>query len=453
MDPTTALAELQAMVEMANVINAEVFYWWCTGLMVIIHAGFLAYEMGASRQKNALASGVKNILAFAFIVPTFYFFGWWIYLAMYQGFTPDFEAGAAGLPWAAAMGPNLTDNATGIFWGAFVLFAATTASIFSGAVIERIRLSSFILLAIILGSVVWILGASWGWHPTGWLTTKWGFHDFGAAGAVHMVAGFFALGVIINLGPRIGRFAADGTPQVILGHNVPMSIIGLMMIIVGFFGFLGGCIIYAGGAQWTTIFGTPVTLSAVSFNTLMGFSGGIIGAYVVTRQPFWMMSGGLAGIFAAASGLDVYYPPLAFLLGFTAGVVVPKVDAFITRKFKLDDAVGAFAVHGIGGLIGVVGLGLFSGFPNMVGPDVTLMGQIKSAVVLASLGFIPGYGLSLILAKMGILRVPTKAEIAGLDLVEVPLTAYPEGFPVSSAPAKPVGSPDPKTSTAIGATV
>lgn len=285
------------------------------------------------------------------------------------------------------------------------------------------------------------------------MTTKWGFHDFGAAGAVHMVAGFFALGVIINLGPRIGRFAADGTPQVILGHNVPMSIIGLMMIIVGFFGFLGGCIIYAGGAQWTTIFGTPVTLSAVSFNTLMGFSGGIIGAYVVTRQPFWMMSGGLAGIFAAASGLDVYYPPLAFLLGFTAGVVAPKVDAFITHKFKLDDAVGAFAVHGIGGLIGVVGLGLFSGFPNMVGPDVTLLGQIKSAVVLASLGFIPGYGLSLILAKIGILRVPTKAEIAGLDLVEVPLTAYPEGFPVSSAPAKPVGSPDPKTSTSIGATL
>ncbi len=421
--------ELQAMVEMAGVINMEVFYWWCTGLMVIIHAGFLAYEMGASRQKNALASGVKNILAFAFIIPTFFFFGWWVYLAMYNGFTPDLEAGAGGLPFSASMGPNLTDNATGIFWGAFVLFAATTASIFSGAVIERIRMSSFIILAILLGSGVWILGASWGWHPDGWLTTTWGFHDFGAAGCVHMVAGFFALGVVINLGPRIGRFDADGNAVELRGHSVPMSIIGLMLIIVGFFGFLGGCIIYNNGAQWTTIFGTPVTLSAVSFNTLMAFSGGIIGAYIVTRQPFWMMSGALAGIFAAASGLDVYYPALAFLLGIFAGVVVPLVDKFMTNVFKIDDAVGAFAVHGVGGTIGVVALGVFSGYPNVAGPDISFTGQLMSAGVMAALGFIPGYVVSFVMAKMNILRVPRNAEIAGLDIVEVPLPAYPEAVP------------------------
>ncbi len=145
------LASLQAMIEMSDTINMEIFYWFCTGLMVIIHVGFLAYEMGASRLKNALASGVKNILAFAFMVPTFFFIGWWIYLSMYNGFVPDFEAGAAGLPWSENMGPNLSDNASGIFWGAFVLFAATTASIFSGAVIERIRMSSFLVLAVLLG--------------------------------------------------------------------------------------------------------------------------------------------------------------------------------------------------------------------------------------------------------------------------------------------------------------
>lgn len=427
----TSVTELKAMIEMSNVINMEVFYWWCTGLMVVIHAGFLAYEMGASRLKNALASGVKNILAFAFIIPTFFFFGWWIYLAMYQGFTPDFEAAAAGLPWSLNMGPNLTDNASGIFWGAFVLFAATTASIFSGAVIERIRMSAFIILAIVLGSVVWILGAAWGWHPQGWLTTELGFHDFGAAGCVHMVAGFFALGVVINLGPRIGRFAKDGTPTDILGHSMPMTIIGLMLIIVGFFGFLGGCIIYAGSAQWTTIFGTPVTLSAVSFNTLMAFSGGIIGAYIMTRQPFWMMSGALAGIFSAAPGLDLYYPPLAFLMGIIGGLVVPMVDKFITRVFKIDDAVGAFAVHGFGGLIGIIGAGIFlSGYPNVEGyPPISFMGQATSALVMAALGFIPGYGLSWVMGKFGFLRVPPKAEEAGLDLVEVPLSAYPESVP------------------------
>lgn len=443
----TRLTEMQSQIDMTGTINMEVFYWWCTGLMVIIHAGFLAYEMGASRLKNALASGVKNILAFAFIIPTFFFFGWWIYLAMYQGFVPDFEAAMAGLPWSQNMGPNLADNASGIFWGAFVLFSATTASIFSGAVIERIRMSAFLILAIILGSGVWILGASWGWHPTGWLTTEWGFHDFGAAGCVHMVAGFFALGVTINLGARLGRFAPDGTPVTIKGHSMPMTIIGLMLIIVGFFGFLGGCIIYAGNAQWTTIFGTPVTLSAISFNTLMAFAGGIIGAYFVTRQPFWMMSGALAGIFSAAPGLDLYYPPLAFLMGITGGVIAPLADKFITSKFKVDDAVGAFAVHGMGGLIGIVGLGIFSGFPNVVegAPDVSFSGQLMSAGVMALLGFIPGFGLSWLMAKIGFLRVPPKAEEMGLDVVEVPLEAYPESVPASQESSNAVS---PNTVTA-----
>jgi Amt family ammonium transporter len=427
-------AELQALINMTTTINMEVFYWWCTALMVIIHAGFLAYEMGASRLKNALASGVKNILAFAFIVPTFFFFGWWIYLAMYGGFTPDFEAAAAGAPWSLSMGPNLTDNATGIFWGAFVLFAATTASIMSGAVIERIRMSAFIILAIVLGSGVWILAAAWGWHPTGWLTTELGFHDFGAAGCVHMIAGFFALGVIINLGPRIGRFDAQNNPVDIEGHSMPMTVIGLMLIIVGFFGFLGGCMIYSGTGQWTTIFGTPATLSAVSFNTLMAFSGGLIGAYLVTRQPFWMMSGGLAGIISAAPGLELYYPPMAFMIAMFTGAVAPKIDKLLTSKFKIDDPVGAFAVHGMSGLIGIVALGLFAaGYPNVNGyPDISFSGQLMGAGVMAALGFIPGYGISLVMAKRGFLRVPPKAEIAGLDLVEVPLKAYPEGQPAYS---------------------
>ncbi|MBF6057394.1 MULTISPECIES: ammonium transporter [Thiomicrorhabdus] len=434
------LESLQQMIAMSDTINMEIFYWFCTALMVIIHVGFLAYEMGASRLKNALASGVKNILAFSFMVPTFFFFGWWIYLSMYNGFVPDFEAGAAGLPWSESMGPNLSDNASGIFWGAFVLFAATTASIFSGAVIERIRMSSFLVLAIILGSVVWILAASWGWHPTGWLTQKWGFHDFGAAGCVHMVAGFFALGVVMNLGARIGRFGKNGEVYEIAGHSAPMSTIGLMMIVVGFFGFLGGCIIYMPGAQWTSIFGNETTLSAISFNTLMAMAGGIIGSYIMTRQPFWMMSGALAGIISAAPGLDLYYPPLAFLIAIIGGAIAPMADKFMTRKFKIDDPVGAFAVHGVSGVVGLLMLGIFSGYPNVLegAPNVSFMGQFMSAIVMALVGFIPGYALSFVLAKAGVLRVPPKAEEAGLDIVEVPLTAYPESVPAQGADIKPV---------------
>ncbi len=415
---------LEAALKTATAVNAEAFYWWCTALMVAIHAGFLAYEMGASRAKNALASGVKNLVAFAFLVPTFFFVGWWIYNAFPTGIIPGDASGAT--PWSANMGPNLADNASGIFWAAFTLFAATTASIMSGSVIERIRISAFTILAIVLGSGVWILGAAWGWHPSGWLNAQFGLHDIGAAGCVHMVAGFFTLGVLINLGPRIGRFNADGSVNEINGHNMPMSLIGLMLIVMGFFGFLGGCIIYTGDT-WMTIYNTPTTLSAFAFNTLMGVSGGMLGCYLVTRDPFWMMSGALVGVISSAPGLDVYYPPLAFLISFVGGLVIPKLNEILLTRFKIDDAVGAVAVHGFGGVWGLVACGIFaSGYPNAAGPAVSFYGQFASMVVFLLLGFIPGFVLSYILKVVGLLRCPPEVEIAGLDLAEVPVKAYPE---------------------------
>jgi ammonia channel protein AmtB len=260
------------------------------------------------------------------------------------------------LPWDDNMGPNLSDNATGIFWAAFTLFLATTASIMSGALLERIRISAFIILAIALGSGVWMVAAAWGWNPAGWLLTKLGLHNVGAAGCVHTVAGFFALGVLINLGPRIGRYAADGTPVDIHGHNMPLTLVGLMLIIVGSFGFLGGCIIYVTGDQWTNIYGQPATLSAFAFNTLMGFSGGIIGAYVLTKDPFWMLSAGLVGIISAAPALDVYYPPLAFCIGPASGIIAPLAADWLSRR-GIDDTASAWAVHGVGGVWGLVAAG------------------------------------------------------------------------------------------------
>ena len=148
--------ELKALIDMTNTLNMEIFYWWCIALMILIHAGFLSYEIGASRLKNALAAGVKNILAFGFIVPTFFLFGWAIYNAFPDGLVPRMDALAAAMPWSQSMGPNIKDNATGIFWGAFALFAATTGSILSGAIIERARMSAFIIMTIILGSVLWL---------------------------------------------------------------------------------------------------------------------------------------------------------------------------------------------------------------------------------------------------------------------------------------------------------
>jgi len=441
------VADLEAARAIGNTMLAELYYYLTIPLMVVIHAGFLAYEMGASRQKNVLASGVKNILAFAFVVPAYFFFGWWIYWAFPTGLTGSaggweisgFEYAAFALPWSEYAGPNMSDNSTGVFWGAFTLFAATTASIFSGAVIERIQVVGFIILAIVLGGFAWTLGAAWGWHADGWLVTQWGYHDFGAAGVVHMVAGFFALGVLLNLGPRIGKFNADGTANDIPGHNMPFTVTGLMLIIVGFWGFLMGCVIIGGEAwswsdRWATIYGTPMTLSGMTFNVLMGFAGGIIGAWMVTRDPFWMMSGALGGIISCAAGLDLWWPPLAFAIAFAGGAVM-KPAATLLEKYKIDDAVGAITVHGILGAWGLLAVGIFaSGYPALMTPEgqemayISLIGQIVGVIVMFLLGFVPGYVVSLILKSFGLLRVSEEAEIAGLDLTKVPAQAYPEGI-------------------------
>ena len=446
------IAELKASGAVTNKIFAETYYYLSIPLMIIIHAGFLAYEMGASRMKNVLSSGVKNILAFAFMVPTFYFFGWWVYWAFPTGLT--LSAGAmeiSGAEYASAiafgwgeaaqyMGPNIADSASGVFFGAFALFACTTASIMSGAVIERIQTVGFTILAIVLGSFAWVVAAAWGWHADGWLVTQWGLHDFGAAGLVHAVAGFFALGVLVNLGPRIGKFNSDGSANHIAGHNLPLTVTGLMLIIVGFWGFLMACVIVPGEAwSWygdkaATIYGTPITLSALAFNILMGIAGGIIGAWIYTKDPFWMMSGALAGIISVASGLDIYFPGLAFIIAFVAGVILQPCAAWLERR-GIDDAVGAVTVHGTIGLFGLIMLGVFaSGYPALDienPPTISLIGQIVGAVVFFLLGFVPGYVVSLILKGLGMLRTPEAAEIAGLDPVKVPAQAYPEGISAS----------------------
>ncbi|WP_332667251.1 ammonium transporter [Aeromicrobium sp.] len=425
MSPEDTLASMESVI-------TDLFYWVSIALMIAIHAGFLAYEVGASRSKNVLAAAMKNLLTFAVVVSTFFFFGWWFYYAF-----PQFPAGALDvsgakdyLPWADISGPNTT-SVNGIFWGAFALFAATTGSIMSGAVLERIRTSAFLILTTVLGSVVWIIAAAWSWHGNGWLLTEWGWHDFGAAGCVHLIAGAFTLGVLINLGPRIGRFV-NGKAVTIPPHNLPLTMLGLMLIFVGFFGFLMGCVVYT-NTGYFSIFGNPTNLSAIAFSTLMGLAGGIIGAYVASKgEPFWTISGGLAGVISVAPGMDLYHPALAFIIAVVGGSLIPHIGKLIER-FGIDDVVGAVTVHGGCAFYGIVVSGfVLWGYPNIEGmPDVNPLGQIGGAIVLTLLGFVPGYLISLALKKAKMLRIPPEVELAGLDLSEVPATPYPEGIPVT----------------------
>jgi Amt family ammonium transporter len=161
-----------------SAILAEQFYFFTVVIMWLIHVGFMTYETGTARRRNAMTTVMKNILTIAVVTPTMYYVGWWIYGCNQPGIPPitpnstDFTAAAcqSGIPWSDAFGPNLTNNINLVFFLAFLLFSWTTASIMSGALLERVRLSAYLLLAVLLGSVVWMLDAAWGWSAGGWMT-------------------------------------------------------------------------------------------------------------------------------------------------------------------------------------------------------------------------------------------------------------------------------------------
>lgn len=429
---------IEEQVALDSAILAEQFYFFTVALMWLIHVGFMSYEAGASRRKNVMSTAMKNILTIAVVTPTFYYFGWWIYGCMQEGFiisssTDEFYGAfcASTYPWSANMGPNLSDNITGVFWAAFLLFSWTTASIMSGAVIERIRISAYLLLAGILGSVVWILDAAWGWSAGGWLIRHFGFHDAIASGVVHGVAGVFALGVLLNLGPRIGKYGKGGAVRTFKPHNTHLTLMGLMLIFTGFYAFYAACLVIQSTAfpGWGNIYLSPATLSAITFTITIGFAGGFTGGYFASKgDPFWTVSGGLAGVISVSAGADIYAPSLVYLLSIFGGAFAFWVGTWLERRLRIDDAVGAVAVHGAAGFLGLFYVGIFAaGFPTGVdNVESSLLGQLVGMLTFFALGFIPGYGVSWLLKKFNLLRVPPEVEVYGLDRAEFDADFYPE---------------------------
>ncbi len=428
---------------------AEGFYFIAGVLMLLIHVGFLAYEGGVARSKNLLATMLKNLMTLATIGVTFYFFGWWVYngfpfwpvtgpllgfwndpASLSETVKPALGVAQSSFPWSEAMTPTKSDEMTGIFWLVFALFGMTTASIMSGACIERIKIGAYFLLAIVLGSFLWVVAAAWGWNYFGWFTSEWGFHDFGCAVIVHAVAGWFTLGVLINLGPRIGKYTADGKPKAILPHNISLTLIGLLLIFVGFYFFLACCVVFLPDYKGiVNIYGSPATLSMLAVNTTLAICGGLMGAYVSSKaDPFFTISGGLTGIISVAAGMDLYHPALIIVISFVCAWIMPKVAIFIERR-GIDDAVGAFAVHGFTGTIGGILPGIFAaGYIAQTGQaPINILGQIGGVVISALLlGFIPGYLISKLLSVLGLLRVSAEEEVEGLDISDLGVHAYPE---------------------------
>ena len=441
--------QLDALV----VIFTEFYYWLTVVLMFLIHVGFCMYEVGASRRKNRLHTLMKNTMLIPLVTVTFYYFGWWIYWAFQNG--PGITGGLIDAPWAtpwselmgthmggtpAQAGVTGDDTAAwarinGVFWAAFLLFSWTAASIVSGAVIERIRSGAFWILAVLIGSVCWILDAAWGWSAEGWMVQKLGYHDAYASGVIHAIAGGFALGVLVHLGARIGKFAPDGTPRNLRPHDPWLVTVGLFLIYTGFWGFYTACnipIFDIGPAagmdepffSTTNIYLAPTTTSAITFNFLMSLSGGLLVGYLVSKgDPFWTYSLGLAGIIGASAGNDLYHPIQAMLIGGGAALVAYRMHYWVERRFRIDDAVGAVAVHGYAGFYGVVIAGfVLWGYPSSMNTEfaaITPWGQIVGAVIMFFvLGFVPGYAAAGLLRAANLLRVPEAVELTGLDVRE-----------------------------------
>jgi len=433
-----------------TIIFTEFYYWVTVVLMFLIHIGFCMYEVGVSRRKNHMHTLMKNTMVIPLVTITFYFFGWWIYFALPNG--PGITGGLLAAPWAVSWGElmgahmggapadavtftaadtNYWARINGVFWAAFLLFSWTAASIVSGAVIERIRSGAFWIIAIMVGSVTWIIDAAWGWHPDGWMIQVLGYHDAYASGVIHAIAGGSALAVLIHLGPRIGKFRPDGTPRNIPLQNPWLVTIGLFLIYTGFWGFYVACNIPILDVQEgdgvfysaTNIYLTPTTLSAITLNFLLSLSGGLMATYIVSRgDAFWTYSGGLCGVIGASAGNDLYHPVQAMLIGALVPVLCYKLHHWVERRFKIDDVVGAVAVHGYGGFLGVVIAGfMLWGYPASQKYDalITPWGNFTGAVIMfLVLGFIPVYILAGILKAAGILRIPREIELVGLDLSE-----------------------------------
>ena len=443
-----------------TIVFTEFYYWVTVVLMFLIHVGFTLYEVGVSRRRNHLHTLMKNVMVVPLVTLSFFFFGWWIYFAFPHG--PGIMGGLIdaphALPWSELMGAHLggasgqealsaEDTAywariNGVFWAAFLLFSWTAASIVSGSVIERIQSGAFWVLAVLIGSCFWVIDAAWGWHWDGWMVHKLGYHDAYASGVIHAVAGGFALGVLKILGPRIGKFKKDGTPRNIPPQHPWLVCVGIFLIFTGFWGFYAACNIpiidFFGGDMLdvegksyytaTNIYLGPTTLSAVTFNYLLAISGGFLTGYILSKgDPFWAFSCGLAGVIASSAGNDLYHPIQAMIISILGSIVAYKMHYWVERKFKIDDAVGACAVHGYAGFFGVVIAGfVLWGYPSSPFEGyavITPWGQLIGAVIMFFvLGFIPGLVAAKILQTMGVLRIPKEVEIAGLDMSSEVLT-------------------------------
>jgi len=413
MNETATLAAQQ--VELTHAIDT-VWVAICAALIFQMEGGFALLEAGFVRSKNAVSIIAKVMIDILFGGVAFYLVGFGIAYGKSNGY------------WAFDFGITKEDLGLGLtisnslFWFIQMGFAVAAISIVSGGVAERMKMWSYAVFVTIFCAVMYPLAANWVWNPNGWLAVQ-GFNDFAGSAAVHAMGGFAALAGAIVLGPRLGKYNEDGSINAIPGHNLTLSAVGAFMLWFGWFGFNPGSTLGAVG-KWELI-------GSVATNTFLASAAGGISTICYTFLRYkkvditMVINGVLAGLVAITAGCNVVSPNSALIIGLVAGTLV-DMAVVIVDNLKIDDPVGAIAVHGINGFFGTIAVGLFSEKNGLfiTGETSQLLIQFIGVAIISVFSFVLTFTIFKILkATMGI-RLSHKAESAGIDAVEFGVESY-----------------------------
>jgi ammonium transporter, Amt family len=431
-----ALAQDELTAETVQ-FNLDVIYFMLAAALVfLMQAGFAMLETGMTASKNASNIMMKNTADALFGIIGFFFVGFGIL----------YGADVAGLigtdGWALSAGSY---NEAGVAGDPFLavdflyqaVFAATAATIVSGAVAGRMKFTGYIVTSVIMTTLIYPIVAHWQWGG-GWLS-ELGFYDFAGSTLVHMTGGVAALVLAAILGPRIGKFGPDGKPRGIPGHSMPLAFLGMFILWFGWFGFNGGSVLAADGAA----------VAPVLLVTMLGACGGGASAMVYTWVRYgkpdasMTINGVLAGLVGITAGPDRFSMVGAIVIGLLAGVLVALSVAAVDR-IKVDDAVGAFSVHGAAGAFGTIAVGLFATDEGLFygGGAGLLVNQLIGVVSVAAFVAVAAAVLGFALRSAKAMRVSEAEEIEGLDIHEHGMYGYPEAALGASAyPRGPVTAP------------
>lgn len=429
-----AIAFAEEAPEMLTQANANILWTLVAAILVMfMQAGFAMVEAGFTRAKNAGNILMKNYIDFAAGAVAFFLFGFAIM------FGNDFSGifGTSGFALGGATGADADGQWTLTFWFFQSVFAATAATIVSGAIAERTKFASYIIVSVLVTGLIYPVSGHWCWGSlwlgdagAGWLEGL-GFADFAGSTVVHSVGAWVGLAGAMVLGPRIGKYSSDGSAQAIPGHNIPMAALGVFILWFGWFGFNPGSTTTADG-----------TIGYIAVNTSLAAATGTLGAMICAWIRFgkpdvsMTLNGALAGLVAITAGCYDVSPMGSLAIGFTAGILCVLAVEFIDKVLKIDDPVGAVSVHGVCGAWGTLCVGLF-GAPDFGGVTGLFYGGGIEQLLIQALGvvvvFVWAFGggflvFSFVKMTMG-LRASKEDEMKGLDITEHGAESY-NGFQI-----------------------